>query len=215
MSIRLGLDLPVQKWFNIGFDITEVAMAAEELGYDSLWAGKRVLFPESPADDMYGISGLPWADHYRSNADPLVALTLAASATRRVRLGTIAPSEVGPKPVRRIPVLLAAGTLAAFRRLADRADGWIPVATDPELLAGQWKQLQEVAAERGRTRPISITLILPCQGNPEQAVRDAVHFTEAVPVDELVLSLCSSMTSAPQLIDTIGALRVALRVAAI
>ena len=69
--------------------------------------------------------------------------------------------------------------------------------------------------ERGRERPISVTLILPCQGNPEQAVRDAVQFTEVVPVDELVLSLSSSMASAPQLIDTIGALRVALRVAAI
>jgi probable F420-dependent oxidoreductase len=295
MAIRLGLDLPVQKWFSLGYDITEVAMAAEELGYDSLWAGERVLFPESPVDDMYGIPGLPWADHYRSNADPLVALTLAASVTRRVQLGTnvlvapfhqpfqlaralatldkasggrviaglgtgwshdeysaagivpfgargaaltetldicaavwgpdpvsydgtlstIAPSEVGPKPAHRIPVLLAANTVAAFRRLADRADGWIPVATDAEFLAGQWKQLQAVAVERGRERPISVTLILPCQGNPEQAVRDAVQFTEAVPVDELVLSLSSSMASAPQLIDTTGALRVALRVAAI
>lgn len=295
MSIRLGLDLPVQKWFNIGRDIPDVAIAAEQIGYDSLWAGERVLFPESPVDDLYGIPGLAWADHYRSNADPLIALTLAAAVTGRVRLGTdvliaafhqpfklaralatldnasgarviaglgtgwsrdeysaagvapfgargaaldetlgvcaavwgpdpvsyagtlsiIAPSEVGPKPGRPIPVLLAGTTRTAFSRIADRADGWIPVATDPALLAGQWKELQAVAAERGRKRPIGVTVILPVHGDAEQAVRDAVQFTQAVPADEMVLSLPSSMTSARQLIDAAGTLHAALRAAGI
>jgi probable F420-dependent oxidoreductase len=295
MSIKLGLDLPVQKWFSIGSDITEVAMAAEEIGYDSLWAGERALFPESPVDDLYGIPGLPWAGHYRSNAAPLVALTLAAAVTYRVRLGTnvlvapfhqpfqlaralatldnasggrviaglgtgwsrdeysaagvapfavrgaaltetldvcaavwgpdpvchdgplstIAPSEAGPKPARPIPVLLAGSAPAAFRRIADRADGWIPAATDPEFLAGQWKQLEAMAAERGRQRPIGVTLNLPFQENPERATRDALRFTQALPVDELVISLSSSMTSARQLIDTADALLASLRAAGI
>ena len=52
-------------------------------------------------------------------------------------LSTIAPSEVGPKPARPIPVLLAGSAPAAFRRIADGADGWIPVATDPAFVAGQ------------------------------------------------------------------------------
>jgi probable F420-dependent oxidoreductase len=289
--IRLGLDLPVQKSFSIGRDIPDVAMAAEEIGYDSLWAGERVLVPESPADGLYGIPGLEWADHYRSNADPLVALSLAAAVTNRVKLGTnvlvapfhqpfqlartlatldnasggrviaglgtgwsrdeyaaagvapfhargaaldetldvcaavwrqdpvshegtlsrIAPSEVGPKPCRPIPVLLAGSTPAAFRRIADRADGWIPVAMDPALQAGQWKQLQEVAAERGREQPIGVTLILPFQEDLEQLVRDAVQFTRLVPVSELVLSMSPSMASARQLIDVAGALHAPLR----
>jgi probable F420-dependent oxidoreductase len=289
--VRLGLDLPVQKPFGIGRDIPDVAMAAEGIGYDSLWAGERVLVPESPVDGLYGIPGLPWADHYRSNADPLVALTLAAAVTNRVKLGTnvlvaafhqpfqlartlatldnasggrvvaglgtgwsqdeyaaaavapfkargtaldealdvcaavwgpdpvshagtlsrIAPSEVGPKPRRPIPVLLAGSTPAAFRRIADRADGWIPVATDPALLAGQWKQLREVAAERGRERPIGVTLILPFQGDLEQVVRDAVQFTKLLPVGELVLSMSPSMVSARQFIEVAGALHAPLR----
>jgi alkanesulfonate monooxygenase SsuD/methylene tetrahydromethanopterin reductase-like flavin-dependent oxidoreductase (luciferase family) len=131
------------------------------------------------------------------------------------RLSIIAPSEVGPKPARPIPVLLAGSNPAAFRRIADRADGWIPVATDPAFLAGQWKQLQEVATERGRQRPIGVTLMLPVQGDPEQAARDAVRFTQAVPVDELVLSVANSMTTAQRLIDTAAALYATLRAAGI
>lgn len=295
MPIKLGLDLPVQKQFSIGLDIPAAAMAAEEIGYDSLWVGERVLFPVSPVDDLYGIPGLPWAEHYRSNAEPLIALTLAAAVTERIRLGSnvlvaplhqpfqlaralaaldnasggrviaglgtgwsrdeysaagvtpfgargaalneildvcsavwgpdpvihdgtlsaIAPSEVGPKPGHPIPVLLAGNTTAAFRRIADRADGWIPVATDAEYLARQWKQLEAVAAERGRLRPISVTLSLPFQGSTEQTVRAAVQFTQAVPVDELVLALSSSMTTVRQLIETARTLHTELRVAGI
>jgi|SRR5712692_6129231 len=46
-----------------------------------------------------------------------------------------------------------------FRRIVDRADGWIPVGLDPSGLAARWKELQALAAERGRERPISISLV--------------------------------------------------------
>jgi probable F420-dependent oxidoreductase len=310
MSIRLGLVLPVQKTFSIGHDVPEVARAAEEIGYDSLWASERVLVPESPADGFFGVPGLPWPAFYRGNADPLVTLTLAAAATERVQLGTsvlvaglhqpvqlaralatldnasggrviaglgtgwsrdeyaaagvapferrgaaldetldicaavwgpdpvsyagalsiIAPSEVGPKPARPIPVLLAGSTPAAFRRIADRADGWMPAATDPALLAGQWKQLQALAAERDRQEPIGISLGArvtitpgpageqdrrPFQGSLEQVTRDAVRFTQAVPVTELMMSLSGSLATVRQLIDTAGPLHASLRAAGI
>lgn len=74
--------------FAIGRDIPEVARATEQIGYDSLWAGERILFPEPPADGLFGIPGLPWPDFYRSNADLMITLTLAAAATKWVELGT-------------------------------------------------------------------------------------------------------------------------------
>jgi len=85
------------------------------------------------------------------------------------------------------------------------------VVTDPAFLAGQWKQLQEVAAERGRERPTGVTLILPFQGDLEQVVRDAVQSVKFVPADEVVLSISGSMASARQLIDVAGALHASLR----
>jgi alkanesulfonate monooxygenase SsuD/methylene tetrahydromethanopterin reductase-like flavin-dependent oxidoreductase (luciferase family) len=97
MSIRLGLQLPVQKTYTIGRDVPEVARAAEQIGYDSLWVAERVLVPESPVDGMLGIPGLPWPDLYRGNGDPLVVLGLAAAATERVMRGGIGP---GPRLLR-------------------------------------------------------------------------------------------------------------------
>jgi probable F420-dependent oxidoreductase len=68
--------------------VTRVARAAEEAGFDSLWAYERVLFPVQPADGMYGIDGLPWTKYYEYCADPLTVLTLAGAVTHDVRLGT-------------------------------------------------------------------------------------------------------------------------------
>ncbi len=234
MAARLGLSLPQTHQYDIGKDVPEVARAAEEIGYESLWVFERALFPEPATQGLYGMEGVPWPDAYRSVAEPLVTLALAVPATRRARLGTsvlvaplhgpfqlartlgtldaasggrvvaglgtgwsldeyaaagIAPfkdrgksldevldvcravwgpdpvtyegtlttinsSVVGPKPARPIPVLLPAMSKKALTRLVDRADGWQPVAMGAEQLATEWRTLQELAAERGRTEPL-------------------------------------------------------------
>ena len=230
MTTRLGLGLPQMRQYSIGEDVPAVARAAEDIGYDSLWVFERALFPEPATQGLYGIDGLPWPDQYRSVAEPLVTLALAAAATERAELGTsvlvaplhlpfqlaralasldaasggrvlaglgtgwsldeyaaagvrpfeergavldeiidvcravwgpdpvahdgpltkIAPAEVGPKPARPIPILLAAGNRRAWRRLVGRADGWLPVAMGGTRVADQWRQLRELAEERGR-----------------------------------------------------------------
>ncbi|MFJ6215652.1 TIGR03619 family F420-dependent LLM class oxidoreductase [Streptomyces sp. NPDC092296] len=88
MTIRLGLGLPQMKQYDLGHDVVAVAREAERIGYDSLWVFERVLVPENPRQGMYGIAGLAWQDSYRSVADPLVVLALAAAVTERVRLGS-------------------------------------------------------------------------------------------------------------------------------
>ncbi|MER5406601.1 LLM class F420-dependent oxidoreductase [Streptomyces sp. NPDC002769] len=236
MAIRLGLGLPQMKQYDLGRDVPAVARAAEETGYESLWVFERVLFPDPATQGLYGIPGLAWPDTYRSVAEPLVTLTLAAASTGRARLGTsvlvaplhipfqlaralatldaasggrvvaglgtgwshdeyaaaavapfekrgkvldelldvcaavwgpdpvsyegeltrIPPSEVGPKPARPIPVYLPANSPKAARRLVDRADGWMPTAQGVGRLTEEWTRLQELAAERGRSRPIEV-----------------------------------------------------------
>lgn len=236
MAIRLGLGLPQMKQYDIGRDIPAVARAAEETGYESLWVFERVIFPTPATQGLYGIPGLAWPEAYRSVADPLISLALAAAATERARLGTsvlvaplhipfqlarslatldaasggrvvagigtgwshdeyaaasvapfekrgkvldetldvfaavwgadpvayegelttIAPSEVGPKPARPIPVYLPASSPKAARRLIDRADGWMPGALGAAQLAEQWTGIQDLAAERGRERPVEV-----------------------------------------------------------
>ena len=88
MATRLGLGLPQMRQYDLGKDVADVARAAEEIGYESLWVFERALFPEPATQGLYGIEGLPWPESYRHVADPLVTLTLAAAATERARLGT-------------------------------------------------------------------------------------------------------------------------------
>ncbi|EPH39504.1 LLM class F420-dependent oxidoreductase [Streptomyces aurantiacus] len=295
------------KHFDLGRDLPMVARRAEEIGFDSLWVFERVLFPEAPAQGLYGIPGKPWPENYRSVADPLVALTLAAAVTERVRLGTgvlvaplhvpfqlaralasldaasggrvvaglgtgwsldeyaaasvapyeergdfldevlgvcravwgpdpvayegtwttITPSEVGPKPARPIPVLLPAGSPRAARRLVDHADGWLPVASGAARLAEQSRQLEDLAAERGRTSPIRTVLRAntrytpkaydgpdraPFRGSVEQIVDDLVAHAEAG-AEEILVDLQSSVRDARELSDVAAEVHAAARAA--
>lgn len=295
MPVTLGLGLPQTKQYDIGRDVAVVARAAEAVGYESLWVFERVLFPEPAGQGLYGVPGLAWPDHYRSIADPLVTLTLAAAATERARLGTsvlvaplhvpfqlarslasldaasggrvlaglgtgwsldeyaaagvapfekrgevldetldvcaavwgpdpvsykgnlttIAPSEVGPKPARPIPVYLPATGPRATRRLVDRADGWMPVALGAPQLAEQWQRVRDVAADRGRERPVGVCVRAnarysttpvpgasrqPFHGDVAQIVEDLVaHAATGVP--EILLDLQASLRDASELVD--------------
>ena len=67
----------------------DAAVAAEELGFESLWLAEHSHIPVSPATPgppAPGEPGLPRP--YYAVADPFVSLSMAAAATSRLRLGT-------------------------------------------------------------------------------------------------------------------------------
>ncbi|MFJ6695536.1 TIGR03619 family F420-dependent LLM class oxidoreductase [Streptomyces sp. NPDC091272] len=69
--------------------IAAYARDAEQLGFDSLWVGDRSLAPVEPSDVYPGYTKEdPYPEGFKRFVDPLVALTVAATATTRVRLGT-------------------------------------------------------------------------------------------------------------------------------
>lgn len=124
MALRLGLGLPQTGTYDLSTDVTAVARAAEEAGYDSVWVLERIMRPEQPVDDMYLIPGQRWSEYFRSVSDPLVTLSLAAAVTERVRLGSAV--LVGPLHQ---PFLLARalGSLDAAsggRVVAGLGTGW-------------------------------------------------------------------------------------------
>jgi probable F420-dependent oxidoreductase len=295
MSLALGLGLPQMKKFDLSRDVVRVARAAEETGYESLWVFERTLFPTPMTQGLYNVPGLEWPEVYRSVADPLVTLAMAAAVTERARLGTsvlvapyhvpfqlarwfatldaatggravaglgtgwsldeyaagsvapfekrgavldemidvfaavhgadpvsyegflatIAPSEVGPKPARPVPIYLAAHTGRAMRRLVDRADGWMSVGMHADQLAGAWRQLRDLAAERGRTRPLGFTVranvILtdtpfneagrqPFHGNIKQIVEDLLAHAQIDGLQEVLLDLSTTARDGDHLI---------------
>lgn len=68
-------------------DVAELAVAAEAAGFDSLWIPEHTHIPVSrrtppPTGDA------ELAREYKRSLDPLIALSFAAAATRRIHLGT-------------------------------------------------------------------------------------------------------------------------------
>jgi probable F420-dependent oxidoreductase len=68
--------------------VIEVARAAEDLGFDGLWTGDRILDPVNPRDRYPGTADGRMPAEYTTFLDPLTVLTAAAAVTERVRLGT-------------------------------------------------------------------------------------------------------------------------------
>lgn len=124
MTLRLGLGLPQMAQYDPGHAVPEVARAAEEIGYDSVWVFERTVLPRDPLEGLYGIDGVPWPDLYRACADPLVTLTLAAAVTDRVRLGSsvLVSGLHAPFPFARTLATLDAAS--GGRVLAGLGTGW-------------------------------------------------------------------------------------------
>jgi probable F420-dependent oxidoreductase len=69
-----------------GIDIRELARAAEERGFDSLFLPEHTHIPKARRTPFPGGGELPKA--YSHTHDPFVALSFAAAATRKILLGT-------------------------------------------------------------------------------------------------------------------------------
>ena len=116
LAMKLGLGLPHLGPLASPAAIRNVATAAEAAGLDSLWAMDRLLSPISPRTLAYpgrSDGALPAAQ--QTVIDPLVALTIAATVTERVTVGTdvlVAPWYA--------PVLLARSLAALDQASAGR-----------------------------------------------------------------------------------------------
>lgn len=122
--MKYGLALPQARGFDVRHDVTTIAAGAERAGYASVWVYERVLYPLNPADGMNGVPGLAWLDFYQECADPLTVLTLAATATDRVALGTgilVAPLH---QPLRLARALATIDRASGGRVVAGLGSGW-------------------------------------------------------------------------------------------
>jgi probable F420-dependent oxidoreductase len=85
--MHLGLALPQLGPLCDAPRIADFARTAEQLGYASLWVGDRALTPVRPHDPYPG-ARQPYPPEHTKVLDPIVTLTVAATATRSVRLGS-------------------------------------------------------------------------------------------------------------------------------
>ncbi len=135
-------------------------------------------------------------------------------------------ASVLPKPVSKIPVLLAGGgstTSKSLQRIAKRADGWLPVLSKPgkagaSELRANWDRIREMAAEYGRdTSRMEMVVVgnvtfTDRPAGPDRSafvgtldqIMDDVRTVAEAGADELIvdLNLQDWFTSTRQMLDT-------------
>lgn len=123
---------------------------------------------------------------------------------------------VNPKPVAGLPILLGGGlSPRAFRRIAEKGDGWMPANTPGKIIGETWKQLLDYAVSIGRD-PSEMRLVPVApyvdvtdkpagtnrqlfRGTPEQITEDFAEIAEAG-AHELIIGLDSEAADADDLL---------------
>ncbi|KRE62498.1 TIGR03619 family F420-dependent LLM class oxidoreductase [Nostocoides sp. Soil756] len=113
---RLGFGLPVAGRWATPAALVDVAGRAERLGYDSLWAFQRTLWP---VDGRLGPS-------HRSVLDPVVALALVAGHTSRIRLGTATLCAPFTAPALLAKTTASLDVVSGGRFSVGVGMGWLP-----------------------------------------------------------------------------------------
>src|SRR5438067_2031314 len=100
----------------------ELARALEERGFESLWIPEHTHIPASRRSPWPGGPNLP--QEYWSSYDPFLALTMAAAATKRLRLGTGICLVVERDPITTAKEVATLDRLSGGRFLFGIGGGW-------------------------------------------------------------------------------------------
>jgi probable F420-dependent oxidoreductase len=119
----------------------------------------------------------------------------------------LAPAEVGPKPARRIPVYLGGNSDVALRRIAKRADGWLPTGLPPATLTSRLGRLRELTAEAGRdpqTVRCAFQYGLTDQQNNAHEIADAVAQLAEAGADHVFVTVPTAAETMDEYVDLAG-----------
>ncbi|MFC7645365.1 TIGR03619 family F420-dependent LLM class oxidoreductase [Streptosporangium lutulentum] len=122
--MRIGLAVPQYGAFANPEAVIEVSRAAEAMGFDSLWAGDRILNPINPSNPYPTNDGV-MPREFAIYLEPLSVLTLASAHTERVRLGTSTLNAPWYPPVLLARALTTLDVLSSGRLDAGFGLGWL------------------------------------------------------------------------------------------
>jgi probable F420-dependent oxidoreductase len=105
-------------------DVARFASAAEQLGADSLWVGDRLLTPVHPSVGYAGKDTIP--EEFRTGLDPFVTLTVAATVTKKARLGSSVFVAPWYPPAQLARQLTSLDVISGGRLLPGFGIGWSP-----------------------------------------------------------------------------------------
>jgi len=180
--MRFGIHLPQYGRAASPDGITRAAGQAEDLGFADVWVSDHLAIPAS--------APYPPAFLY----EPLITLTWAAAATRRIGLGTSVLVLPYRHPVHLAKELSSLDNLSGGRLVVGAAAGW---------LEGEFDALGVPFAERGARTDEALDVLRACWEGP-QPVDFAGRFTtldqmRIVPTPERHIPIWVGGSSAPAL----------------
>jgi len=113
--------------------IRSVAVAAEEIGYSSIWVLDRLPAAIEPREGYGGMPGVPLPPEQRRAIDPFVVLAATAAASTRARIGTSVLVAPWYPPVVLARLLTSLDVISAGRLTVGLGMGW---STDEFEAAG-------------------------------------------------------------------------------
>ena len=132
--------------FNTDYSIRidELARAAEERGFESLWLPEHTHIPKSRKSPWPGGSNLP--QEYWHTLDPFVSLAMAASVTTRLKLGTGICLVIERDPITLAKEVASLDFLSNGRFLFGIGGGWN--AEEMENHGTEFKKRWRIMRER-------------------------------------------------------------------
>jgi probable F420-dependent oxidoreductase len=121
----------------------ELAVAAEERGFESLWVAEHSHIPASRETPWPGGDELP--QMYCDVVDPFIALSMAAQATTRLKLATGICLVIQRDPIQTAKAVASLDMLSNGRFLFGVGGGWNreEMANHGTAFEGRWKLMRE------------------------------------------------------------------------
>jgi probable F420-dependent oxidoreductase len=172
--MRIGIGLPQLGRFADIDTLRRVAIAAEAGGLSSLWAIDRLLVPVNPRSAYPGSADGTLPPEQHTAIDPIVALSVAATVTDRIRLGTSVLVAPWYPPVVLARALASVDVASAGRLTVGLGVGWSLDEYDAvgapmqqrgrrldeilELLNSLWSGRTQRVTGQERIEPASLTV---------------------------------------------------------
>jgi probable F420-dependent oxidoreductase len=172
--MRIGIGLPQLGRFADIDTMRRVAIAAEASGLSSLWVIDRLLVPVDPRSAYPASADGTLPPEQRTAIDPLVALTVAATVTDRIRLGTSVLVAPWYPPVVLARALASVDVASAGRLTVGLGVGWSRDEYEAvgapmqqrgrrldeilELLDSLWSGRTQRVTRKERIEPASLTV---------------------------------------------------------
>ena len=129
-------------------DLAEIAKRVEAEGFDSLWIPEHPIIPVGHQTPFPGARDGKLPEHYNRWADPFIALTVAATVTKKIKLGTGICLIPEREPMVTAKTIASLDLYSGGRVIIGAGAGWLREETirmaEPQLISNKYEFIRQL-----------------------------------------------------------------------